>query len=272
MKNLLLAILAATRIYAQSAKVFFEQLPNSPLPSHEQLLAATDQIPKLSKADALVLLPVVLTDIKYDSDVGLDAALALYTFSLRPDSGELLTPHIQDLAALYGRSDSRYKATANIIFATLKSRTIQAVPILAAFIMGPSGTGAEKADSLTVLMDIAGTAPEAEPAALHVLNMQLTPGARHAALLAAARPGATNKVIDVIAGNLTDTNETVQIGAIQALAMLGRAVVAQHTGDLAKVVLNSSNPATARRLAQDVIDGKDMRCTTLQGQPIKPCN
>lgn len=275
--TLLLALLAAANLSAQTdVKAFFQQLPSAKaLPSYEELLQAVDQIPKLSKQDAQALLPFLMADLKYDNDVGIDAALGLFNVARRPDSGELLQPHMADIIALFGRSDTRFKATANTVLGMMKPPAVNAPPLLAAFILGPTGSPHEKADSLAVMLDIThGTAPQGEAAALHLLNMPMDPGARHAVLLASGHmgPSATKKVMDRIATFLSDSNEQVQIAAIQAFVFMGRAAVAEHGGDLAKLANDSSQTATVRRLAQDVIDGKDARCTTLQGAPIKPCN
>jgi hypothetical protein len=271
---LLIAFATVIGIYAQgpTVKVFFEQIPNQKTgPSHSELLQATDQIPRLSKQEVQDLLPILLADLKYDNDVGLAAALGLYNIALRPDSGELVKPRLADIGALYGRSDTRFKATANMVLATMKPRAPEAVPLLVRFVMGPTGTPNEKADTLAVLLDISPSAPEAEPSALHLLNMPMDTRTRAFALVAAARPGATNKVIDRIADDLANSDERVQIAAIQALALLGKAAVARHSADLSKMTATQSLSATVRRLAQDVLDGKDTRCTTLQGAPIKPC-
>lgn len=274
--TLLLALVAVASLNAQDVKTFFQQLPNAkPFPSYEHLLRAVDQIPKLSKQDVQALLPALLADLKQDNDVGIDAALGLFTIGTRPDSGELLQPHMAEIIALFGRSDTRFKATANTVLATMKPPAVNASPLLAAFILGPTGSPHEKADSLAVMLDIThGTAPQGEAAALHLLNMPMDPGARHAVLLAAGHmgPSATKKVMDRIATFLSDSNEQVQIAAIQAFVFMGRAAVAAHGGDLAKLANDTSQTATVRRLAQDVIDGKDERCTSLQGAPIKPCN
>ena len=82
--------------------------------------------------------------------------------------------------------------------------------------------------------------------------------------------------MDRITTFLSDSNEQVQIAAIQAFVFMGRAAVAQDAGDLAKMANDASQTATVRRLAQDVIDGKDERMydpvgRTRQAQQLK-CN
>ena len=55
-----------------------------------------------------------------------------------------------DIIALFGRSDTRFKATANTVLAMMKPPAVNAAPLLAAFILGPTGSPYEKADSLAV--------------------------------------------------------------------------------------------------------------------------
>jgi hypothetical protein len=275
MKHLLL-LLFAIGLHAQnsSVKAFFEGLTlGSKAPASQEVLAAVDQIQSLSKQDAQDLLPTLFNALKAtDSEaVGMPICQALYALSRRPDSGDLLRPHLAEIFAVYGRGDRRYKTTVNMVFANLKPPATEAVPLLAGFLTAKVGTAAEKVDALAVLLDIQHDNPQSEEVRLVVLNLSMDSHTRRAALFAAARPGATKKVTDRIAQDLDDSSEDVQIGAIQGLALLGNGTVNQYRKELTKTTQYGATP-TVKRLAQDVLDAKDLRCTTLQGQPIKPCN
>lgn len=271
MKVLLLLIVAAG-LQAQnpSVKTFFEGLPTAKAPSFDETMAAIDQIKALSKDDAQALITTLLRTAKAtDAEtVGMPVCQALYALSRRPDAKDVLRPHFAEIFALYGRTDRRYKTTVNIVFANVKA--IEAVPLLASFVTASVGSADEKIDALSVLLDIQPDSPQSEAMRLGVLSLPMAPHTRHAALFAVARPGASKKVTDRIVQDLQEKNEDVQIGAIQALALLGSATVNQYRTELSRTTQTGVTP-TVKRLAQDVLDGKDLRCTTLQGQPIKPC-
>jgi hypothetical protein len=113
-------------------------------------------------------------------------------------------------------------------------------------------------------------AAQGETAALHVLTLRgMTSHTLSAAIIAAARARQSPKVENQIAVSLNDSDEDVQIKAIQALAATRKED--NHRDALAKLA-NSSPSQVVRRLAQDVLDHKDYTCTTLLGQAVHPCD
>ena len=276
LRRLVLAALIVAWAWGQTptVKTFFEQLPKmTPTPSYEQLLHATDQIAGLSKAEAQDLLPVVLADIKDDQTVGMYASLALYSISRGPDSGELLKPRLNEIAALFARSDPRFKATADHVLMNMKPQAPEAVGILTSFISGPTGTPQEKVDALTALAGLPQrpAAAQFDAVALPMLKLPLDPHTLIAAINGTSYKGASDNLVDAVAEHLKHTDAQVKIAAIQAIQRFGPAAVAKHSNDLAKLAGDASQPPPVRRLAQNALDGKDERCVTLQGQPIPGC-
>jgi hypothetical protein len=277
MKQTTLAtIFAVSAVWAQTVNVknFFEQLPAAKtMPSYDQLLQATDQIATLSKAEVQELLPVLFADIKDDQTVGMYASLALFSVSRRPDSGELLRPRLREIAALYERSDPRFKATADQLLTNMKPQPPEAAGMLLSFIAGQGGTPQEKVDALMAAGNLSQPPPASqfETAALQILGMPLDPHTLAAALIASARRGASDKLIDALAQQLTNPNADVRTAAIRAVARLGAAAVRRHANTLAKLAGDASQPPPVRRLAQNALDGKDEPCVTLQGEPMKGC-
>lgn len=273
---LLIAAAAATCMTAQSpsAKEFFQQLTsNKTLPTYEQLLQAVDQIPHLNKAEAHDVVANVFAALKKDGETSVQAALGLYTLSLRPDSGDLLKVRLPEIAALLARTDSRLKATATAVFLNMNPRpSSEAIPLLSNFIL-KSGSPAEKVDAAFTLVRMEPAAPEIEPAALYLLSLPLDTSTRCDALHAIGFTGVVSpRVIDLVAKHLEHADEGVRIAAIQSIGSLGAPAIARASNSLSKLAVDETQPPAIQRLSRNVLESGTKNCLTLSGNAsLSPC-
>jgi hypothetical protein len=276
---------AFTAFSQPTPKTFFAQLLTQQRdPTQQEVQAVTNQIPNLSKQDALDLVPVVLSVLKSNqTDRSLDACLALFVLSMRPDSGEILKLHHADLLALYGRNDSRYIGTANAVLTNLKPPPPELIPQLTALIVGPGLSDETKVSILGVIVHMdeflgPKPAPQTEAIALRVLAMPLTPAAHAVALTAVGRllPHSP-KLTTIAAADLKSKDVGVQLSAIESMNRLGRNGWAPYANDIAQIAAGSlAASAGAKTLAKAMMDGKEWPpCLNVNGDklpPGHPCN
>jgi hypothetical protein len=248
-------------------KTFFEQLASgkgTPR-SHPEVMAIVGEIPKMTKAQAQELVGPVFATLKDNGDVGLNGALGLYTLARRPDSAEILKGSMKDIAALFAKSDPRFKATADFVLMDIRPTPPEAAGILLGFINGPTGTVQEKVDALSALARIDNPPAKAlEAAAISIMKSPGLPNNTMAAVInAATYPGASNELIDAVAARLDNPDPEVKVQSILAIKRFGTAAVARHRGALGRLANDQSQPEPVRKFAQNALDGKDERCVTL---------
>lgn len=282
MKLFALAALLVASAAAQPTKdpkTFFAELPTAQ-PSQQlfqEALRVADKIATLSKAEAKDLLPVVFAAIKDDKDGTKHALLGLYAASRRPDSGELLKPHMAQIAALQQSPDPAFRATALHVLSNMQPQPPEAAGILFAIVDGTSGLN-EKIDALSALSHISGASKERrEAAAVKILGQPMDASTAAAAVLAAISPGASDELTDAVGKYLTHADWFVRFRAVLTLRYSGAAAVGRQRGAIAKLANDHSQPEPVKTVAQNTLDGKIERCVTLQSgpppqfQPIPGC-
>jgi HEAT repeat protein len=280
MKLLAAVALSISAAYAQpngnapgqdrDPKTFFEQLPSSQ-PSQalfQEALRVAEKVEKtLTKAQAQDVAPSIFAAIKDDKDGTKHALLGLYALSKRPDSGELLTPHMSKIAALLSNPDPAFKATAGHILVNMNPQPPEAADMLLAFISAP-GPVNEKIDALSALAHLRNPPRDKlEAAAIQILKQPMEPRTTAAAIMSVMSPAASNALIDAAAGQLGSADWFVRLQTVLALRHTGANAVARHRGAIAKLANDPAQPEPVRTVAQNTLDGKGERCVTLQAWP-----
>lgn len=226
-----------------------------------------DRIGTLSKAEAQDLLPTVFAAIKDDKDGLKHALLGLYALSRRPDSGELLRPHMKQIAALNQNGDPAFRATALHVLMNMQPQPPEATDMLFAVIDGQTPIN-EKIDALSALSHISSASKERrEAAAIKILKQPMDAPTASAAVLAAISPGSSDELVDAVGKYLTHEDGFVRFRAVLTLRYSGAPAVGRQRGALAKLANDSAQPEPVRTVAQNTLDGNFERCVVLHQGP-----
>jgi hypothetical protein len=250
-------------------KTFYQQLPTAPVTPtlFQEAVNAANQIATLPKDQAQDLIPIVLADIKDDSDGSKHAGLGLYALSKRPDSGEILKPYLKNIAALFAHADPAFKATAGMVLVNMHPQPPEAADVLLGFISGPTGSINEKIDALSALTHLANPPKDKiDAVAIPLLKQPMAPSTMAAAVFACVYPGSSDALIDAIAQHLTDSDWQVRMRVI-VVFRAWPAAIGRYRGQLTKIANDPAEPDAIRKFAQNTLDGKDEKCLILQGNP-----
>jgi hypothetical protein len=277
--TLLLVSTASAQTY--DAKAIYQKMLTAE-PSPEEVSSASAQIFNLPKAYVRDLIPSLLAAIKAGHK---SAAAGLYSLSRRPDSGDLLKPYMNDIVEFLASPDGFYQQMASTVFLNMsgKPQPPEAAEALLGFINGPIGTTTEttrltelmkKINALTCLTRLTNLQnppkDRIEAAAIRILKQPMPDHILGSAIQASMYPGASDKMMDVVAQYFTHASRSVQAQTIYAMRCFGPASsVERYRGQLTKMAHDPSAPPAIRQLAQDALDGRDEKCFAIQWDPPK---
>jgi HEAT repeat protein len=110
-----------------------------------------------------------------------------------------------------------------------------------------------------------------EAAAMYILKQPMQDRTMTAAINAALRHGASDKMVDAIAEKLDHSSWEVRVEVIKAFRILGPEAVGKHRSQLARLANDQAQPDAVREMAKNTLDGKEEKCVAIQsGGPGGP--
>lgn len=235
---------------------FFQRLVQSngsPLPKYEDLLRVTEQIPNTPADKIAHALPVLMSALQNPNDmVKLYAASALSRVSDRADSGKLVSPYIQSIAALSDQQDARLQSTPPVIFLNLKPQPPpEVVPPLLTYLKRTDDAAKAQASAVFTLARIAPENPQVVDAIRGFLSRPLNTRTRIDTMNALGDTRVKDAdIIDTVIKSLDDPDQGVRFTAAQTLRQMGKGAVLQAESALQRVALRADEAAEVKDAAK----------------------
>ena len=258
------------RVQAQAASLqqFFETLAtrndSSPLPSHEELLTATDQIADAHPEDISKALPAVFVAFRHANEtVRSYAYSALFRIARRPDGATLLKNWIDSIGQnlLTSDSETAQRSAAMILSSLRPAPPTEVWRLFVRFVKRTDRNPQAQSAAIDFLVRYGPdkpNAPRLDPTILEAiktffarpLDAKDRIGALHA--IAGSRvldPG----LIDLAIASVDDPDQRVRLTAINALTRMGRPAVLQAEPALQKIIEHDNGPAELKTAAKKAL-------------------
>jgi hypothetical protein len=247
----------------QDLRTYYQNLPNAPIgmEAFDEAVKVAARLETLPKAQVAALLPLIFKAAMHPDDGFKHGAVGLFSVAKRRDSGELLKPHMQDIAKLFDHPNPARKASAAQILMTMYPTPPEAADILLAFLNRPKDPKNptalnEKIDALAVLTRLQN--PPKEQTDLAAMQILSDPSLAHrmgAAINASIYRDSSDRVLDIVAQQLDKPDQELQLVALYALRTFPQAV-ARHRSKIAKIADDPKSSDKVRTFAQDTLDNK----------------
>ena len=246
---------------APSPEQFFRTLAqysnSAPMPSHDEVLRAVDQIPGLGASEARTAVVQVMAALANSNDqVKKYAALALTVVGDRQDGQELLGPHVNRIAGLLNEGNDRLQVGGVYILAMLeRSRSSEIIPLLVKFIRRPDRDLHAEASALGLLARHARENNEAAAAVKEFLSRPLTADVRIDALNSLRNSQTTDyQIIDSVIAALDDPDKGVRFTAVQVIPAMGPDALSQAEPALRKTLERADESTETKELAKKALE------------------
>lgn len=256
-----------------SLSTFFQQrLKDTPEPTYEVLLQVIDPIATSDPQSITDALPFIATAMTSNrDDVTIEAGMALYAISLRPDGAALLREHIPRIGMLLSNPDERISGMSILVLQQLSSpsNTDLIMPIIIKYLNGPAKPGNIKTESVFMILRLSHTDPVAMKVVHSFLTATMDSSVRTNTLFAIHRAHFVDPVITAfVLQSLTDPSKHVKKAAIGIVRDLGPDAWNQALPIMTKILNDRSEDAEVRSFAERAIKNDTAPVTV--GPPPRP--